>query len=109
MNTDSNFLIWVTKRHYWDLNLLPTKNEDNEYVNICTLVDSETGKSIESIAFNSEFLVPVFQTRSKNGIKEIGKTLWEISKKHNLEMVSSEQMPPDKRRKETKKVCKRRF
>jgi hypothetical protein len=106
---DSNFIIWVSQTHYWQLDLVPIKNDKDVYINNCTLVNSETKEAIDTIAFKSDYFIPIFQTRSQLGIKEIGKTLLEISKKHNLEMIPSSQMPQDKRKKETKKVSQRRF
>jgi hypothetical protein len=107
IKNDGKFLVWVNERYYWELDLLPVKSEEvkeEEYVNICTLVDSETATALETVAFASTFFVPVFQTRSMEGLKQIGLTLHEIVKKHNLEIVETDKMPQDKVRKDVKKV-----
>jgi hypothetical protein len=104
---DGKFLVWVNERYYWELNLLPVKSEEvkeEEYVNICTLVDSETATAIETMAFASTFFVPIFQTRNMDGLKQIGEVLHELSKKHNLEIVETDKMPKDKVRKDIKKT-----
>jgi hypothetical protein len=104
---DGKFLVWINPRHYWELDLLPVKSpevKDEEYVNICTLIDSEIGTALDTIAFASTFFVPVFQTRNMEGFKQIGLTLHEIAKKHNLEIVETDKMPKDKVRKDIKKA-----
>lgn len=107
IKNDGKFLIWVNPRYYWELDLLPVKSpevKEEEYVNICTLIDSETAKAIETMAFASTFFVPVFQTRNMEGFKQIGITLHEITKKHNIEIVETDKMPQDKVRKDVKKI-----
>ena len=106
IKNDGKFLVWVNARYYWELDLLPVKSpevEQEEYVNICTLIDSETATALETIAFASTFFVPVFQTRNMEGFKQIGLSLHEITKKHNLEIVETDKMPQDKVRKDIKK------
>jgi len=107
IKNDGKFLVWVNARYYWELDLLPVKSpevEQEEYVNICTLIDSETATALETIAFASTFFVPVFQTRNMEGFKQIGLSLHEITKKHNLEIVETDKMPQDKVRKDVKKA-----
>jgi len=107
IKNDGKFLIWVNPAYYWELDLLPVKSpevEQEEYVNICTLINSETATAIETIAFASTFFVPVFQTRNMEGFKQIGLTLHEITKKHNIEVVETDKMPQDKVRKDVKKI-----
>jgi hypothetical protein len=104
---DGKILVAINPRYYFELDLLPVKSpevENEEYVNICTLIDSETATAIETIAFASTFFVPVFQTRNMEGFKQIGLTLHEIAKKHNLEVVETDKMPQDKVRKDIKKA-----
>ncbi len=104
---DGKFLVWVNERYYWQLDLLPVKSEEvkeEEYVNICTLIDSETAKALDTIAFASTFFVPVFQTKNMEGFKQIGLTLHEITKKHGLEIVETDKMPKDKVRQDVKKI-----
>lgn len=106
IKNDGKFLVWINKRHYFELDLLPVKSpevKEEEYVNICTLIDSETATAIDTIAFASTFFVPVFQTKNMEGFKQIGLTLHEIAKKHNLEIVETDKMPQDKVRKDIKK------
>jgi len=112
MMNDGKFLVWINPRFYFELDLLPVKSpevQEEEYVNICTLIDSETAKAIDTIAFASTFFVPVFQTRNMEGLKQIGLTLHEIAKKHKIEVVETDKMPQDKVRKDIKKVSERRF
>jgi pyruvate/2-oxoglutarate dehydrogenase complex dihydrolipoamide acyltransferase (E2) component len=109
MKNNGKFLVWCNERHYFELDLLPVKSsevKDEEYVNICTLIDSETATAIETFAFSSKFFVPVFQNKDMEGFKQIGLTLHEIAKKHNLEIVETDKMPKDKIRKDTKKISK---
>ena len=109
IRNDGKFLVWVNPTHYWQLDLLPVKSpevEQEEFVNICTLINSETATAIETMAFASTFFVPVFQTRSKEGLKQIGEVLHELTKKHNLEITETDKMPKDKIRQDIKKVNK---
>lgn len=104
---DGKFLVWCNEKYYWELDLLPVKSEEvkeEEWVNICTLINSETATAIETVAFASTFFVPVFQTRNMEGFKHIGLTLHEITKKHNIEIVETDKMPQDKVRKDVKKI-----
>lgn len=108
LSNDGKFLVWINNRYYFQLDLQPVKSEEvkeEEFVNLCTLVDSETATAIETIAFSSNFFVPVFQNRDMEGFKQIGLTLHEIAKKHNLEIVETDQMPKDKIHQDVKKVC----
>jgi hypothetical protein len=105
----SIFTIWVNEDVYWALDLTPTKNECDEYVNRCALIDTKTQQEIEALNFDSEWLVPIFQTRSMVGMKELATKLGEVIKKRGIVITPKEKMPMDKRIKETKHVEKRRF
>jgi hypothetical protein len=102
----SNFTIWVNEDVYWCLDLTPIQNECDEFINRCALIDSKTQQEIEAINFDSEWLVPIFQTRSQIGIKEFGMKLKEITDKRGIVITDRKQMPQDKRIKETKHVGK---
>jgi hypothetical protein len=39
MNNDGKFIIYVNPRYYWNLDLVPVKNEFDEPVNRCSLID----------------------------------------------------------------------
>lgn len=108
MKNDGKFLIYVNKNIYWDLSLIPEKNEYGEHVNRCALIDSIKKEEITSINFDSEWLIPIFQCRSKIGMQELAKKLKEIADKHGISMVPSSQMPEDKRIKITKHIGKAR-
>jgi len=109
MANDGKFIIPVNLRYYWDLSLIPTPNKFEEPINRCALVDSETKQEIDCIAFDATWLIPIFQCRSKIGMKEFADKLKEVTDKHNIEITPREQMPADKRIKETKHIGKRRF
>lgn len=107
IKNDGKFLVWVNERYYFELDLQPIQSpevKEEEYVNVCTLVDSETAKAVETIAFSSKFFVPVFQNKDMEGFKQIGLTLHEIAKKHNLEVIETDKMPKDKVRTEVNKI-----
>lgn len=105
----SIFTIWVNEDVYWALDLTPTKNECDEFVNRCALIDTKTQQEIEALNFDSEWLIPIFQTRSMVGMKELATKLGEVIKKRGIVITPKEKMPMDKRIKETKHVEKRRF
>jgi hypothetical protein len=107
MTKSGEFTIWVNKETYWLLTLIPVKNEFDEWCNRCALINSVTGQEIEALNFDSEWLVPIFQTRSMLGMKDLAKKLKEITDKHKIEMIPSSEMPEEKRIKETQKVVKR--
>lgn len=107
IKNDGKFLVWINERYYFELDLQPIQTpevKEEEYVNVCTLVDSETATAIETIAFSSNFFIPVFKNADMEGFKQIGLTLHEIAKKHNIEVVETDKMPQDKVRKDIKKV-----
>jgi len=103
----SIFTIWVNEDVYWALDLTPSKNECDEFVNRCALIDTKTQQEIEALNFDSEWLVPIFQTRSMVGMVELANKLGEVIKKRGITITPREQMPTDKRRKETQKIVKR--
>jgi hypothetical protein len=105
----SIFTIWVNEDVYWALDLTPTKNECDEFVNRCALIDTKTQQEIEALNFDSEWLIPIFQTRSMVGMKELATKLGEVIKKRGIVITPKEKMPIDKRIKETKHIEKRRF
>lgn len=104
----SIFTIWVNEDVYWALDLTPTKNECDEFVNRCALIDTKTQQEIEALNFDSEWLVPIFQTRSMLGMKELATKLGEIIKKRGIIITPRTEMPKDKRIKETKHIGKSR-
>jgi hypothetical protein len=53
--------------------------------------------------------LPIFNTRSQIGIKVFASKLKEITDEKGIITSPKEQMPQDKRRKETKHIAKRRF
>lgn len=112
LKNDGKFLVWVNERYYFELDLQPIQSpevKEEDYVNVCTLVDSETCKALETIAFASNFFIPVFQNKDMQGFMQIGNALHEIAKKHNLEIVETDKMPKDKVRKDIKKISKKRI
>ena len=50
----SIFTIWVNEDVYWALDLTPSKNECDEFVNRCALIDTKTQQEIEALNFDSE-------------------------------------------------------
>jgi len=104
---NGEFTIWVNKETYWLLTLTPIKNEFDEWCNRCALINSSTGHEIEAVYFDSEWLIPIFQTRSQIGMKEFAAKLKEITDKHKIEMTPSSQMPEDKQIKKTEKIVRR--
>lgn len=104
MGNDGKFLIYINQRYYWDLSLIPVPNECEEPINRCALVDSETQQEIDAINFDSLWLVPIFQTRSKVGMRDLAERLKVITDKHGIVTTPRTEMPNDKRIKETKKV-----
>jgi hypothetical protein len=107
MRNEGKFIIYVNPTHYWELELLPVLNEYDEKINRCTLINSETAQAIEAIAFNAEYIIPIFQSKSQIGLKDVAITLKEITDKHGILTMPREQMPQDKRIKETQKLVKR--
>jgi hypothetical protein len=105
----SIFTIWVNEDVYWALDLTPEKNECDEFVNRCALIDTKTQQEIEALNFDSEWLVPIFQTRSMVGMKELATKLGEVIKKRGIVITPRNQMPMDKKIKETKHIEKRKF
>lgn len=104
--SNGDFVIWVTQSIYWSLTLIPEKNECDEYVNRCALVDSTTGKELEAIYFDALWLVPIFQQKSQVGLKQLAEKLKEITDKRGIQMISRTKMPENKRIKKTQKVVK---
>ena len=107
MVNDGAFVIYISERYYWNLELVPTKNEFDEDINRCALVDSETKQEVDCIAFDSMWLIPIFQTRSAIGMKEFAAKLKEVTDKHNIAITPRDKMPQDKRIKTTEKIVKR--
>lgn len=106
MSNDGKFLIYVSEQYYWSLELIPTKNEFNEDINRCALIDANVQQEIECVAFDSTWLVPIFVQRSQVGLKQLAEKLKEITDKRGIQMISRTQMPEDKRIKKTQKVVK---
>ena len=103
----NDFTIWVNEDVYWCLDLIPSPNECEEPINRCALIDTKTQQEIEAINFDSTWLIPIFQTRSMIGMKELASKLKEITDKRGIVITPRDQMPQDKKIKETKKVVKR--
>ena len=106
---DGAFIIYISERYYWNLSLVPTKNEFDEDINRCALVDSETKQEVDCVAFDATWLIPIFQTRSMIGMKELAAKLKEVTDKHKIEITPSSQMPKDKKAQEVKHIGKKRF
>ncbi len=66
MDNDGKFLIYVDKTHYWQIDMQPIETEKDTYVNYVSLIDSESQKCLETIAYKSDYLIPVLQ--SKNNV-----------------------------------------
>jgi hypothetical protein len=109
MANDGKFIIYINSKYYWDLNLVPVPNEFEEPINRCALVDSETQQEVDCVAFDATWLLPIFQTRSQSGMKELATKLKEVTDKHKIEITPRDKMPEDKRIKETKHIGKKRF
>ena len=109
MKNDGKFIIYVSEKYYWILDLLPVPNECEEPVNRCALVDSETQQEIDAINFDSLWLVPIFQTRSKVGMRDLAERLKVITDKHGIVMTPRTEMPNDKKAQEVKHIGKKRF
>jgi hypothetical protein len=103
----SNFTIWVNENVYWNLDLIPVQNECDEFINRCSLIDSKTQKEIEAINFDSNWLIPIFSSRSQIGMKELAIKLKEITDKRGIKITPRTNMPEDKRIKKTEKIEKR--
>ena len=109
MKNDGTFIIYVSERYYWSLDLVPVPNECEEPINRCALVDSETKQEVDCVAFDAEWLLPIFSSRSMLGMKEFAAKLKEVTDKHGIIITPKDKMPMDKRIKETKHVEKRKF
>lgn len=93
MVNPKEMIIWINKRYYAQLDLVPVLNETDVYVNPCTLVDSQEKKSLETIAFNSDYIIPILQSKDTNRFKEIGHKIREMAAKHHVYPLSSTEMP----------------
>ena len=109
MEQDGKFLIYVDETRYWSLELIPTKNEFDEDCNRCALIDSEKQIEVDAVMFDAEWLVPIFQTRSMIGMKQLATKLKEITDKHGIIVKPRDEMPKDKKAQEVKHVGKKRF
>ena len=107
MKNDGTFIIYVSERYYWSLDLVPVPNECEEPINRCALVDSETKQEVDCVAFDAEWLLPIFSSRSMLGMKEFAAKLKEVTDAHKIVITPSSQMPQDKRIKTTEKIVKR--
>ncbi len=108
MKNNGEFLIYVNTRFYWNLDLIPKKNECDEFINRCALIDSENQKEIEAVNFDSEWLIPIFQCRSQIGMKELAFKLKEITDKRGIFPTPRDKMPHDKKSQEVKHIGKPR-
>lgn len=104
---DGMFLIWLNDKIYWQLDLVPTLNECDEPVNRCALVDSETQKELHAILFDATWLVPIFQTRSQIGMKELATKLKAITDTLGIRVTPRSEMPEDKVAKPVEHVVKK--
>lgn len=96
MEKNGMFLIWVNDKIYWQLDVVPTINECDEPVNRCALIDSDTQKEIHAVLFDATWLVPIFQTRSQIGMKELATKLKTITDTLGIRITPRSQMPEDK-------------
>jgi len=104
---DGKFLIYVNPRYYWSLDIVPSMNEADEPINRCALIDSDTKEEVTAINFDSQWLVPIFQTRSMVGMKELASKLKAITDVFKIEITPRSQMPEDKVAKPIEKVVKK--
>jgi hypothetical protein len=107
MKNDGKFLIAVNNRYYWDLDLVPSVNSADEPINRCALIDSETKEEVTAINFDATYLVPIFQTRSMVGMKELAGKLKAITDVLKIETTPRSQMPEDKVAKSVEKIVKK--
>ena len=107
MEKDGKFLIYVNPRYYWSLDIVPSVNDAEEPINRCALIDSETKEEVTAINFDATYLVPIFQTRSMVGMKELAGKLKAITDVFQIETTPRSQMPEDKVAKPVEKVVKR--
>lgn len=107
MEKDGMFLIWLNDKIYWQLDLVPTLNECEEPVNRCSLVDSETQKELHAVLFDATWLVPIFQTRSQVGMKELATKLKAITDTLGIRATPRSEMPKDKVAKPVEHVVKK--
>jgi hypothetical protein len=107
MEKDGQFLIYVNPRYYWSVDIVPSVNEADEPINRCALIDSETKEEVTAINFDATWLVPIFQTRSMIGMKELAEKLKNITDVFKIETTPSSQMPNDKKAKPIEKVVKK--
>ena len=107
MEKDGKFLIYVNPRHYWSLDIVPSMNEADEPINRCALIDSESKEEVTAINFDATYLVPIFQTRSMVGMKELAGKLKAITDVLKIETTPRSQMPEDKVAKPVEKVVKK--
>lgn len=105
---DNNFIIYINPRFYWQIDLQPVETEKDTYVNYVSLIDSESQKCLETLAYKSDYLIPVLKSKNNAEFKKIGENLRDISIKHGIQMIKGEEMPQDKRRKELKPIGKKR-
>ena len=107
MEKDGKFLIYVNPRHYWSLDIVPSMNEADEPINRCALIDSETKEEVTALNFDATWLVPIFQTRSMVGMKELAAKLKAVADVFKIETTPRSQMPEDKVAKPVEKVVKK--
>lgn len=89
----SKMVIWINLRYYAELNLQPTLNDKDVYVNECLLIDSETKKAVEGIAFNSDWLIPILEKKDTARFKEVGEKIRALAVKNGVLPVSASAMP----------------
>jgi hypothetical protein len=107
MEKDSTILIWINDTMYWELDLVPIMNEFQEQVNRCALVDSSAQKELHAVCFDSTHFIPIFKSRSKEGMKELASKLKEITDTLGIRVTPRSQMPEDKVAKPVEKVVKK--
>jgi hypothetical protein len=107
MEKDGKFFIAVNERYFWSLDLVPSLNEAEEPINRCALMDSETKEEVMAINFDATYLVPIFQTRSQIGMKELAQKLKAITDTLGIRVTPRSQMPEDKVAKPIEKVVKK--
>jgi len=90
-------IVWLNLRYYFQLDLVPVLNDKSEYVNNCTLVDTTEKKSIETIAFRSDVIIPILRNKDTTSFKKIGECLREVAAKHGIYAIKSESLPKGKK------------
>lgn len=91
---DNKLIIYINLRFYAELDLNPYLDEKTDtYLNNCILVDSVEKKSIDTIVFKSDVIIPMMQNKDKEALKLVGEGIRAMGLKHNIYAVKAELMP----------------